>query len=78
MADVVIETKVIASGDSVSLLLPEEVLTELNLKHDDRVLLVKNGKGYSITPYDEVFQRQMNAAKEGMQNYRNALRELAK
>lgn len=78
MANATIETKVIASGDSLSLLLPREVLAELNLKHDDKMLLVKNGKGYSITPYEEVFQKQMDAAKEGMENYHDALRELAK
>jgi hypothetical protein len=48
------------------------------LLKNDKVLLVKNGKGYTILPYDETFQKQMDAAKEGMQNYRNALRELAK
>jgi antitoxin component of MazEF toxin-antitoxin module len=63
MANAVIETKIIASGDSASIVLPKEVLTELNLKHDDKVLLVKNGKGYSITPYEEVFQEQMERSQ---------------
>jgi hypothetical protein len=31
-----------------------------------------------ITPYDPEFERQMQLARQGMANFRNALRELAK
>jgi putative addiction module antidote len=78
MANAVIETKLRAIGNSTGLVLPKEVLAELNLKQDDKVFLVKIDKGYAITAYDETFQTQMDAAHEGMQKYRNALRELAK
>jgi putative addiction module antidote len=78
MANAVIETKLRAIGNSTGIVLPKEVLAELDLKQDDKVFLVRTEKGYSITPYDEAFKRQMETAQEGMQKYRNALRELAK
>jgi putative addiction module antidote len=78
MAKAVIETKLRAIGNSTGIVLPKEVLLELDLKQDDKVFLVKTDDGYAITPYDETFKRQMEAAQEGMQKYRNALRELAK
>lgn len=78
MANAVIETKLRAIGNSTGIVLPKEVLAELDLKQDDKVFLVKTEKGYEITAYDENFKKQMEAAQEGMQKYRNALRELAK
>jgi putative addiction module antidote len=78
MANAVIETKVRAIGNSLGIVIPKEVLAELNLNQDDRIFLVKTEAGYHITAYDETFKKQMEAAREGMQNYRNALRELAK
>ncbi len=78
MAKAVIETKLRAVGNSTGLVLPKEVLAELDLSEGDKVFLVKTEKGYEITAYDETFKKQMEAAQEGMQRYRNALRELAK
>ncbi len=78
MATAVIETKLRAIGNSTGIVLPKEVLTELDLKQDDKVFLVKTDDGYKITPYDATFKKQMEAAEEGMRRYRNALRELAK
>lgn len=75
---IVIETKVRAMGDELGIVLPKEIFVELDLKQDDKVFLVKTQDGYKIVTYDETFKKQMDAAKEGMQNYRNALRELAK
>jgi putative addiction module antidote len=78
MANAVIETKLRAIGNSTGIVLPREVLTEMGLEQDQKVFLVKTEKGYEITAYDETFKKQMEAAQEGMQKYRNALRELAK
>lgn len=78
MANAVIETKLRAIGNSLGIVIPKEVLAELNLKQDDKIFLVKTEDGYQLTAYDETFKKQMDAAREGMQNYRNALRELAK
>ncbi|MGL4610860.1 MAG: AbrB/MazE/SpoVT family DNA-binding domain-containing protein [Trueperaceae bacterium] len=78
MANAVIETKLRAIGNSTGIVLPKEVLSELNLQQEDKVFLVKTNGGYIISAYDETFKEQMDAAREGMQKYRHALRELAK
>ena len=43
-----------------------------------RCFWLKPEMAIKLQPYDATFKKQMDAAKEGMQNYRNALRELAK
>jgi putative addiction module antidote len=78
MANAVIETKLRAIGNSTGLVIPKEVLDELGLKQGDKIFLVKSDNVYKITAYDPSFQKQMEAAQEGMQKYRNALSELAK
>lgn len=70
--------KVTKIGNSSGVILPKEVLTDLNLVQGDRVFLVKADDGYRIVPYDPDFQEQVEAAKEGGRRYRNALRLLAK
>ena len=34
--------------------------------------------GYQVTPYDPDFEKQLESARKGMEQYRNTLRELAK
>jgi putative addiction module antidote len=74
----VTETKVRAIGNSSGVVLPKEVLAELNLEQGDRIFLVKTESGYKLSPYDEAMDEQLAAARVGMRQYRNTLRELAK
>ncbi len=74
----VVKTKLRAVGNSTGIVLSKEVLSDMALKQGDEVFLVKTEDGYKITPYDAQFEQQMKAAEQGMQQYRNALRELAK
>jgi putative addiction module antidote len=78
MANAVIETKLRAIGNSTGIVLPKEVLLELDLKQDDKVFLVKTEKGYSITPYDETVKEALDTAKDIVKRYRNTFQELAK
>jgi hypothetical protein len=49
------------------------------VENGDEVFLTETeGGGYSISPLDPDFERQMAIAKRGMKKYRNALHELAK
>ena len=50
----------------------------LKIKKGDSVFLTETSEGYVVTPYDPEFEKQMAVAREGMAEYRNALRELAK
>ena len=66
-------------GNSLGVVLPKDVLVRLNVKESDRLFLVEAPDGsFRITPYDPEFEAQMRAAREGMGEYRNALRELAR
>lgn len=66
-------------GNSVGVILPKEVLAKMNVGKGDTVYLTEaaNG-GFNLTPYDEEFERQMEAARRIMKKRRNVLRELAK
>jgi putative addiction module antidote len=74
-----IQLKVRPVGNSLGVVLPKEALARLNLKDGDILYLTETPDGsMRITPYDPAFETQMRAAREGMGQYRNALRELAK
>ncbi len=66
-------------GNSVGLILPKEVLASMNVGKGDTVYLTHaaNG-GVNLAPYDDEFERQMEAARRIMKKRRNVLRELAK
>lgn len=71
--------KVRPIGNSLGVVLPKDVLSRLNLKDGDNLFLTEAPDGtMRITPYDPAFDTQMRAAREGMSEYRNTLRELAK
>ncbi len=73
-----IQLKVRPVGNSLGVVLPKEALARLNLKDGDSLYLTESPDGsMRITPYDPAFEAQMCAAREGMGQYRNALRELA-
>lgn len=65
-------------GNATGIILPKEVAGRLKVKKGDSVFLTATPEGYTVTPYDPAFEDQMNAARRGMANYRNALRELAR
>lgn len=70
--------KITKIGNSSGVVLPKDVLTDLNVEQGDRVFIVKADDGYKLVPYDPEFEEQLAAGKEGERAYRNALRQLAK
>lgn len=64
-------------GNSTGLILPKEVAARLKVKKGDSVYLSEIPGGYAVTPYDPEFEEQIEAGREGMARYRNALHELA-
>ncbi len=73
-----LKAKITRVGNSAGVVLPKEALARLKVKKGDTLFLVETPSGYELTPYDAAFQAQMEAADEGLRDYRNALRELAK
>lgn len=71
--------KVRQIGNSLGVVLPKEALSRLNVAEGDMLYLTEAPDGsMRITPFDPAFDSQMRAAREGMNKYRNTLRELAK
>lgn len=70
--------KITTVGNSVGLILPKQVLEHLKVGKGDQVFLVETPGGYLISAHDPDFEKMMHAGEETMQQYRNALKELAK
>jgi putative addiction module antidote len=70
--------KLVTIGSSTGVILPKEVLARLKLEKGDYVGLSETPSGYEISPYDPDFAKAMDASRDVMRRYRNALRELAK
>lgn len=64
-------------GNSEGLILPKELLNKLNLKAGDSVEITENAEGLVLTPVDDSFERQMEAARKVMDKYKVALQKLA-
>jgi len=73
-----LEVKVTTVGNSVGVVLPKEALARMRAKKGDTLYLIESAQGYVLTPYDQDFDEQLQAADKVMRRYRNALRELAK
>ena len=70
--------KVTQVGNSLGVVLPREVLAELNVERGDRIFLTRSPDGYRVTRSDPEFERQMTQAREIMKRRHDVLRELAK
>jgi putative addiction module antidote len=73
-----LKVKITTIGNSVGVVLPKEALARMRAKKGDILYLVETPQGYTLTPYDQEFSEQMEAADDVMRRYRNALHELAK
>ena len=74
-----IETKVRKIGNSLGIVLPKEALLALKVGEGETLYLTAAPEGsLRITPDRPGFEEVMKIAEEGMNRYRNALRELAK
>ena len=73
-----IKVKVTSIGNSMGIVLPKEALTKLKTGKGETLYLVDSPEGFMLTPYQQNFEKQMEAAEKVMKKYRNALHELAK
>jgi putative addiction module antidote len=73
-----LKVKVTSIGNSMGIILPKEALTKLKIGKGETLYLVDSPEGFMLTPYEQNFEQQMDAAEKVMKKYRNALHELAK
>jgi putative addiction module antidote len=69
--------KVTTVGNSVGIVLPREVLDQLQVEKGDTLYVTRTPDGVKLTPYSEEFATQLEAGKRVMRKYRDALRKLA-
>ena len=65
-------------GNSHGVILPKAELERLGVSEGDELLIVHTPDGIRLSPYDEQFARQIDAARDFMDKYRDVFRELAK
>jgi len=65
-------------GNSNGVVLPKELLERLNLARGDQLYVTYVPDGIVLRPYDEIFAKQMEVARQVMKEDRAILRELAK
>lgn len=70
--------KITRIGNSLGVVLPREILADLNVEKGDRLYLTRSPEGYRITRSDPDFERRMALARRLMSRRHNALRELSK
>ena len=74
-----IETKVRRIGYSLGIILSKEALQTLRVEEGATLYLTEGpNSSLAITPERPEFDKIMRVAEEGMNRYRNTLRELAK
>ena len=75
----VVELKVRKVGNSLGVLLPEEVVSRLRTKDGQPLYLTEaSDGGYNFKPCDPAFGEKMAKAGDIMNRYRNTLQVLAK
>ncbi len=65
-------------GNSLSVIIPKEIATNLNIDDGDTIYITKTPNGYEISAFDPDFAKKMEIARRGIKKYRNALIDLAK
>lgn len=74
-----IKTKVRKIGNSYGIVLPKEALQALKVEEGANLYLTEAPNNtLNINPERPGFEEIMQVAEEGMQRYRNTMRELAK
>lgn len=63
-------------GNSLSLTI-SDIAKDLGLGEGDKVYAVRTPRGYEISPYDANFDKAVDAAREFMRKYPNAMKKLA-
>jgi putative addiction module antidote len=69
--------KITQIGNSIGIVLPREVLAELNVEKGDSLLITSTPEGVQLTPYEVNFTEKVAAFEKVMRDNRDVLRKLA-
>ena len=70
--------KVQKFGDSLGLLLPDELLNELGVGEGDLLYPIRTKEGVQLKPCNEDFAEAMDSGRDFMKRHASAMRALAK
>jgi len=65
-------------GNSLGVIFPKEALAVLQVGKGDTLTFTSAPDGFRVTPYDSDMDKQIEAGREFMHEYRDTLRALAK
>lgn len=69
--------KLIKIGNSVGVVLPKDVLAQLNVAQGDELILTADSAGMRVSAYNPQLEQQMEAGRDVMRRYRHTLKKLA-
>jgi len=72
------KVKLTQIGNSVGLILPKEALAVLQVEKGETLTFTSAPDGFRVTPYDAEVEKQLEAGRDFMREYRDTLRALAK
>ena len=72
------EAKIRKVGNSLGVILPKQIIDELNLKNGDKLHINKKGKIIELDPFDPEFEEWAEAYHQLNTDYKDVLKELAK
>ena len=72
------KVKLTQIGNSVGFILPKEALAVLQVEKGDTLTFTSAPDGFRVTPYDAEVEKQLEAGRDFMREYRDTLRALAK
>ncbi len=70
--------KVRKIGNSYGVVIPKEILNDLQVEEGQSLYFSKSEKGYEVSKTVDEYSKQMTIAKDVINRYRNTLTELAK
>ena len=70
--------KIISIGNSLGVILPKDILAQLQVEKGDKLFLTDTPDGFRVGQYTDELEDAMNLAESIMRQDRDVLRELAK
>jgi putative addiction module antidote len=72
------DLKIIQIGNSLGVILPSELIATLRVEKGDTITATLAPDGFHVTSYGPAVERQVEAGREFMREYRETLQALAK
>lgn len=65
-------------GNSVGVILPKEILSQLKVAKGDTLFVTEAANGVMLTPYDPALDEQLKLGRQFMRDFRDTFHQLAK